>query len=135
MFVVDASVILAWSLEDESSEAAESAVERLLAEGGLAPAHWPLEIANGLRSAERRGWIDEPSIRRLAARLAGLPVDIAPVELSTALGVIEAARRHDLSVYDAAYLDLADVRGLPLATVDDRLARACRAAGVPLISD
>lgn len=135
MFVVDASVILAWSLEDESSEAAESAVERLLAEGGLAPAHWPLEIANGLRSAERRGWIDEPSIRRLAARLAGLPVDIAPVELSTALGVIAAARRHDLSVYDAAYLDLADVRGLPLATVDDRLARACRAAGVPLISD
>ncbi|MFP5341707.1 MAG: type II toxin-antitoxin system VapC family toxin [Candidatus Limnocylindria bacterium] len=135
MFVVDASVILAWSLEDKSSEAAESAVERLLAEGGLAPAHWPLEIANGLRSAERRGWIDEPSIRRLAARLAGLPVDIAPVELSTALGVIAAARRHDLSVYDAAYLDLADVRGLPLATVDDRLARACRAAGVPLISD
>lgn len=135
MFVVDASVILAWSLEDKSSEAAESAVERLLAEGGLAPAHWPLEIANGLRSAERRGRIDEPSIRRLAARLAGLPVDIAPVELSTALGVIEAARRHDLSVYDAAYLDLADVRGLPLATVDDRLARACRAASVPLISD
>lgn len=133
MFVVDASVILAWSLEDESSEPAEAAVERLLAEGGLAPAHWPLEVANGLRSAERRGRIDEPSIRRLAARLVGLPVDVAPVELSTALGVIEAARRHDLSVYDAAYLDLADVRGLPVATVDDRLARACRAANVPLV--
>jgi predicted nucleic acid-binding protein len=133
MFVIDASVILAWSLEDESSEPAEAAVERLLAEGGLAPAHWPLEVANGLRSAERRGRIDEPSIRRLVAKLAGLPVDIAPVELSTALGVIESARRHDLSVYDAAYLDLADVRGLPIATVDDRLARACRAASVPLI--
>lgn len=135
MFVVDASVILAWSLEDESSESAEAAVKRLLAEGGLAPAHWPLEVANGLRSAERRGRIDEPSIGRLAARLAGLPVDIAPVELSTALGVIESARRHDLSVYDAAYLDLADVRGLAVATVDDRLARACRAANVPLVID
>lgn len=133
MFVVDASVILAWSLEDESSEPAEAAVARLLAEGALAPAHWPLELANGLRSAERRGRIDEPSIRRLAAKLAGLPVDIAPVELSTALGIIESARRHDLSVYDAAYLDLADVRGLPVATVDDRLARACRAANVPLV--
>lgn len=135
MFVVDASIILAWSLEDESSESAEAAVERLLAEGGLAPAHWPLEVANGLRSAERRGRIDEPSIRRLAARLAGLPVDIAPVELSTALGVIESARRHDLSVYDAAYLDLAEIRGLHVATVDDRLARACRAANVPLVID
>lgn len=135
MFVVDASVILAWSLEDESSQPAEAAVERLLAEGGLAPAHWPLEVANGLRSAERRGRIDEPSIRRLAAKLAGLPVDVAPVELSTALRVIESARRHDLSVYDAAYLDLAEVRGLPIATVDDQLARACRAANVPLIID
>ncbi|MGK2851602.1 MAG: type II toxin-antitoxin system VapC family toxin [Candidatus Limnocylindrales bacterium] len=135
MFVVDASVILAWSLEDESSSTAEAAIERLLAEGGLAPAHWPLEVANGLRSAERRGRIDEPSIRRLAAKLVGLPVDIAPVELSTALGVIESARRHDLSVYDAAYLDLANVRGLPVATVDDRLARACRAANVPLVID
>lgn len=135
MFVVDASVILAWSLEDESSQPAEAAVERLLAEGGLAPAHWPLEVVNGLRSAERRGRIDEPSIRRLAAKLAGLPVDVAPVELSTALRVIESARRHDLSVYDAAYLDLAEVRGLPIATVDDQLARACRAANVPLIID
>ncbi len=134
MFVVDASVILAWCLDDESSAVAAAAMDRLLADGGIAPAHWPLEVANALRSAERRGRIDEPALRRLRPKLASLPVDIVPVELPTALGVIEVARRHDLSVYDAAYLDLADVRAIGLATVDARLAHACRLAGVPLIS-
>jgi predicted nucleic acid-binding protein len=134
MFVVDASIVLAWCLDDETSDLADSAVERLLAEGGVAPAHWPLEVANGLRAAERRGRIDEPALRRLRPRLTQLPVDIAPIELSTTLGIIESSRTHDLSVYDAAYLDLADARGLGLATVDGQLAEACRAAGIPLIT-
>lgn len=135
MFVIDASIVLAWCLDDEKSELADSAIERLLAEGGVAPAHWPLEVTNGLRTAERRGRIDEPALRRLGPRLTQLPVDIAPVELSTALGVIEPARTHDLSVYDAAYLDLAEFRGLGLATVDARLAEACRVAGIALITN
>ncbi len=134
MFVVDASIVLAWCLDDESSELADSAIERLLAEGGVAPAHWPLEVANGLRAAERRGRIDEPALRRLRPRLTQLPVDIAPVELSTAFGVIESSRTHELSVYDAAYLDLADFRALGLATVDAQLAEACRIAGISLIT-
>ena len=134
MFVVDASVILAWCLDDETSEVADAALERLLVEGAIAPAHWPLEVANGLRAAERRGRIDEPSLRRLQPRLSKLPVEVAPVELSTAFGVIESARRYDLSVYDAAYLDLAEFRGLGLATVDARLADACRVAGLALIT-
>jgi predicted nucleic acid-binding protein len=134
MFVVDASVILAWCLDDETSEVADAALERLLVEGAIAPAHWPLEVANGMRAAERRGRIDEPSLRRLQPRLNMLPVEVAPVELSTAFGVIESARRYELSVYDAAYLDLAEFRGLGLATVDARLADACRLAGLPLIT-
>lgn len=134
MFVIDASVVVAWCLEDESSDAADAAVIRLMAEGGIAPAHWPIEIACALRSAERRGRLDEASISGLRPRLAALPIEILPVELSTALSVIETARRHDLSVYDACYLDLADIRGVGLATVDARLALACRLAGIPLIA-
>ncbi|MEO5940903.1 MAG: type II toxin-antitoxin system VapC family toxin [Candidatus Limnocylindrales bacterium] len=134
MFVVDASVVLAWCFDDESSPAAEAAVDRLILEGGIAPAHWPLEIANAVRVAERRKRVDSDGIRTLTSMVAGLPIDIAPVELGTALGLIETARQHDLSVYDAAYLNLARARGLPLATVDGRLADACRAAGVPLIA-
>jgi len=134
MFVIDASVVVAWCLDDESSAAAEAAVERVMAEGGIAPAHWPIEIANALRAAERRGRLDETSIGRLRPRLAALPIEILPVELSTALSVIETARRHDLSVYDACYLDLADIRGVGLATINARLAQACRVAGIPLIA-
>jgi predicted nucleic acid-binding protein len=134
MFVIDASVVLAWCLEDESSEAAEAAVARVMVEGGIAPAHWPIEIASALRSAERRGRLDDTAIARLRPRLASLPVEIIPVELSTALSVIDAARQHDLTVYDACYLELADFRGVGLATVDGRLAAACRSAGVPLIA-
>ena len=134
MFVIDASIVVAWCLEDESSEVAEAAVERLMAEGGIAPAHWPIEIASALRSAERRGRLDEASIGRLRPRLRSLPIEILPVAFSTALNVIDTARRHDLSVYDACYLDLADIRGVGLATVDARLAEACRVAGIPLIA-
>lgn len=134
MFVIDASVIVAWCLDDESSAAAEAAVERVMAEGGIAPAHWPIEIASALRGAERRGRLDEASIGRLRPRLAALPIEILPVEFSTALSVIDTARRHDLSVYDACYLDLADIRGVGLATIDARLAQACRVAGIPLIA-
>jgi predicted nucleic acid-binding protein len=133
-FVIDASVVVAWCLQDESSEAAEAAMERLLAEGGIAPAHWPIEIASALRSAERRGRLDESSIGQLQPRLTALPIEILPDDLRSALSVIDIARRHDLSVYDASYLDLAEMRGLGLATVDVRLARACRTAGIPLIA-
>jgi predicted nucleic acid-binding protein len=134
MFVIDASVIVAWCLEDESSEAADATVERLMAEGAIAPAHWPIEIASALRSAERRGRLDEASIGRLRPRLTALPIEILPAEFSTALSVIDTARRLDLSVYDARYVDLADIRGVGLATVDARLAHACRVAGIPLIA-
>jgi len=65
---------------------------------------------------------------------AAVRIEILPVEFSTALSVIDTARRHDLSVYDACYLDLADIRGVGLATVDARLSEACRVAGIPLIA-
>lgn len=65
--------------------------------------------------------------------LTSLPIEIVPVELSTAIGVLETARVHDLTAYDAAYLDLAFVRDIELATVDVRLRRACEAAGLGLV--
>jgi predicted nucleic acid-binding protein len=110
-------------------------LERLEAESAIAPAHWPLEVANALRSAERRQRLTASELPRLRSLLGGLPVDIAPVELSTALwSVLEIARMHDLSAYDAAYLGLAQARGVELATVDDSLRAACRAAGVALVA-
>lgn len=134
MFVVDASVVLAWCLKDEASDAAEAVVDRLLTEGAIAPAHWPLEVANGLRMAERRQRLDASALDALETRLTALPVDVIPVELGSAFGSIEVARSQDLTVYDASYLSLADLRGLSLATVDRRLAEACRASGIALVA-
>ena len=134
MFVVDASITLAWCFADESSDATDDVLRRLLTEGGLAPAHWPLEVANALRFGERRGRIDEAKLAVARSLLTELPVDVVPVDLAAALDVVDLARRHDLTVYDAVYLDLAASRGLALATADRRLAAACRDAGVALIA-
>lgn len=134
MIVVDASVALAWCLADEADEYAERTLERVVGEGAAAPAHWPIEVANGLLAAERRGRIDEADLARVSKLLNDLGIEIVPVELTTALSVLETARAHDLSAYDAAYLDLAAFRGLPLATLDRPLVTACRNAGVELAS-
>jgi predicted nucleic acid-binding protein len=135
MFVIDASVTLAWCFEDESSVDADRVLARLEQEEALAPAHWPLEIANALRTAERRGRMETSELPRLRALLAALPVEVAPVELTTATGgILETARTYDLTAYDAAYLDLAAIRGLPLATVDERLRGACARAGVEVVT-
>ena len=135
MFVIDASVALAWCFEDESSVDADRVLARLEQEEALAPAHWPLEIANALRTAERRGRMETSELPRLRALLAALPVEVAPVELPTATGgILETARTYDLTAYDAGYLDLAAIRGLPLATVDERLRGACARAGVEVVT-
>lgn len=133
MFVVDASVALAWCFSDETSAYADGVLERLEGEEAVAPAIWPLEIANGLRTAERRARIDPSELLRVRELLRSLPVRVETIELEVALGeVLEVARAHDLSAYDAAYLALAVRRGLALATADDSLRRACKQAGVDL---
>jgi predicted nucleic acid-binding protein len=135
MWVVDASVALAWCFDDERSEVAEGAIEQVLAEGGLAPPHWPLEVANAIRNAERRGRIEASAVPRLRTLLAGLPVDVHPLDIPEAMASIDLARDFDLSVYDAAYLQLAMTRGIGLLTIDERLATACTAAGIRLWGD
>ncbi len=133
MLVLDASVALAWCFEDESSAVADRALDRVVAEGAVVPAIWPLEMANALRSAERRGRLTFADQARLRELLIALPIVVEPLYLAGALGeVSEVARAADLSAYDAAYLALAARRALPLATTDERLARACVVAGVQL---
>lgn len=134
MFVVDASVTLAWCFEDETTDASDALLRRLLIEGGVAPAHWPLEVVNGLHSAERRGRLDPQKVVSARSVLTTLPVAVAAIGLDGALDLLDLAREHDLTTYDAAYLDLARSRGMGLATSDERLAAACRTVGVPLIA-
>ncbi len=133
-FVIDASVALAWCFADEDSDVADAALGRLNTEEALVPAIWPLEVANGLRTAERRGRLDRADMARVRELLISLPIQVEAIDVDVALGeVSDLARNLDLTAYDAAYLALAARRGLALATIDESLKRACNIAGVKLV--
>ena len=133
MFVIDASVVLAWSFPDEQSDLADRAVQRSLSEGAIAPAHWPLEVAQAYLTAFRRGRIVRDDATDLRELIQSLPVDLVSIDVEGAFALFDLGESLGVTVYDAAYLELARSRGLALATVDARLAAACRNAGVPLI--
>jgi predicted nucleic acid-binding protein len=134
VFVIGASVALAWCFKDEATAFADAVLTRLEVEHAMAPAIWPLEVANGLRSAERRGRIDERELPAMAKLLLALPIRIDEIPLSAALGdVLQLARALGLSTYDACYVALALRHAVPLATLDDALARAATAAGAELL--
>jgi predicted nucleic acid-binding protein len=134
-FVADASATLPWCFEEEATPATEALLERLRAgEPAVVPAHWSTEVMNGLIMAVRRGRIDLERVVRFAHDLAALPIRIEPAYAPAAWdAVIRVATRHQLTVYDAAYLELAERIGLPLATLDGDLRKAALGASVVLV--
>ena len=133
-FVLDASVALAWCFEDEGSELAGAVLDRLLSSEAVVPHHWTLETANGLLSAERRGRLSGEDVAHFSRMLLDLPIAVDPVTRSAAFNATRRlARAQRLTLYDAAYLELAIRLGLPLATLDTRLGAAARAEGVQLL--
>ena len=134
--VIDASVAVAWCFADETTRFTERVLDLVSrAAEAFVPALWPFELANALLGAERRKRITAAQAASFLSRIAALPVTIDPPRISRAADqILSIARQHSLTVYDAAYLELAVRRGLPLATLDDPLRRAAAAAGVTLIS-
>lgn len=134
-FVVDNSVVMTWCFEDETSKYAEQVLDSLEYATGLVPAIWPLEVCNVLLVAERRKRIGQADSTRFIALLNELPitVDQEPPERMTR-EIFALAREHDLSSYDASYLDLAMRKGLPIATLDKDLLAASERSNVPILS-
>ena len=120
-FVLDASIVHDWAF-DERHQTADVVRERLRIESAAAPSLWWFEVRNGLVVAERRGRVTEQQTARFLREISRLAItlDSSPDEP----GVLTLARRHRLTVYDAAYLELALREDLPLATLDAALARA-----------
>jgi predicted nucleic acid-binding protein len=127
--VVDASVSAAWFLPDEANPATEAVLHATATLDVWVPALWLLEIGNLLLRAQRRKRITADKRRELAQAASALriKVDREPVAITT---LDDIAASHGLSAYDAAYLELALRRGLPLATQDDALIAAMAKAGV-----
>lgn len=134
MFVLDASVALSWFFEDEAGEESLGVRTRLTEERAVVPALWLYEVGNALTVASRRGRMTPEQASRAAQLLAELPVDVEPPSRDVT-DLLELAATSGLSVYDAAYLQVASRRGIPLATSDQRLITAAKAAGVQLLSD
>ena len=134
-FVIDASIAVAWCFEDQKAPEAERVLDRMAAGGeALAPAIWPFEVANALRSAERSKRLTPVQTARFLERLLGFGILLeAPQMASVFDQVLSRARAHRLTVYDAAYLELAVRTGLPLATLDGALRKAARKLGVTLV--
>ena len=133
-FVLDASVALAWCFADEATPATDVLLDRLADEDAVAPALWGLEVANALTMAERRGRLSVAGLTRSVSVLQRLAVAIDPEGSDRAFReVLDLARSERLTVYDAAYLELALRLGLPLASKDAKLRKAATGLGVALL--
>ena len=133
--VLDASVVLAVTLPDESSPMADRAMKRMVEHGALVPCHWLIEVGNGLLIAERRRRISSAVRNEALARIAALPFEIDDRLRETVWSAAtELAASHALTLYDAVYLELAARSGLPLATLDGDLHRAAGKERVPVVN-
>jgi predicted nucleic acid-binding protein len=131
-FVLDASVAACWFFPDEKNLVASQAWLLVHQDDAIVPTHWWFEIRNTLITGERRGRITERHTSFALERLARMTIDHA--ELPPDRDVLALARKHRLTFYDAAYLELAKREGLALATLDIELADAAQAENVPLVT-
>ena len=131
-FVLDASLTACWAFRDEHHPDADAALLKIRAEEAIVPSLWWFEVRNILIVNERRGRIDLANSSAFLLHLRKLPVrtNRAPDEDS----VLRIARTHRLSVYDAAYLELAQREGVAIATLDGSLRKAASPERVALLA-
>jgi predicted nucleic acid-binding protein len=132
-FVIDNSIVMAWCFEDENNGYAEAVLESLEGGSAFAPAIWPLEVGNVLLVAERKKRLSHASAVRFLDLLSGLPISVEQEPPDRMLReILSLAREHELSTYDASYLDLAIRLDLPISTQDASLLNAARKCGAPI---
>jgi predicted nucleic acid-binding protein len=131
MFGLDVSVAASWCFPDEFHPHAAAAYQRIAKEGAVTPAVFWFELRNVLLMGERRKRVTEAHTTRFLKLVSELniAVDRGPDESR----LLSLARVHKLSVYDAAYLELAKREGIDLATLDGQLIRAARAEKVTIV--
>lgn len=129
--VLDDSVVLSWCLADEDDALASRAMKLAIDHGAIVPGIWWYELRNALVVNERRGRIDAEGVRATLADLGEMRIALDSDHDDRI--VLDLAQRHDLSVCDAAYLEVAMRRGLPIASLDLRLRRAAAASRIALI--
>jgi predicted nucleic acid-binding protein len=132
-FVLDASFALCWCFEDEATKETESVLTALQNQESVAwvPEIWRYEVLNGLGKGVSRGRLARDKAFLFWQEMLALSIRIIEVPVDEKL--LELALQHNLAIYDANYLGLAQSRGLPLATVDGKLQQAAQSAGLKVI--
>lgn len=129
--VVDASAAVAWFLPDEFDNEAAVLLDFVATHGALVPALWAVEMQNALRNAHRRGRVKADGAQEILARLARLPLHVVDTdERPTFYGAFALAAEHDISVYDAVYLDVALRYRARLASRDGRVLAVAKMIGI-----
>jgi len=135
-FVLDASTVLTWCFPDEKAQKAQEISERFATgDRAAVPPFWRHEILNALLVGERRKRLTPELIQAFVVDLDRLPVDVDHrATAAIVFGVTQSlCRKHGLTAYDAAYLEIATRESCPLATVDEDLKRAAVAERVEVL--
>jgi predicted nucleic acid-binding protein len=132
--ILDSSVVLAWVYSDEASPGVSRVLDLVNQDGAWVPCLWRLEVANVLEMGVRRGRHDTAFRDATLTDLLLLPISTDPETERQAWGAtLHLAWQHRLTMYDAAYLELAKRRALPLATLDAELRTAAESENVSLL--
>lgn len=131
--VIDSSIAASWGMPDESSPAALRALSFAATGGIVVPSHFWHELRNVFLVNERRGRLTpEETLKGLELVAGANPAIDDDGDHTAVLGV---GRRHTLTSYDSAYLELALRRGIPLATLDKKLAMSALSEKLHVVSD
>ena len=126
-FVLDCSITLAWCFEDESNEYTDAILENLQDTTVIVPTIWPLEVANVLLLAKKKKRITEILAASFIDALSSLPIVIDHSTTSKAMhSIFELAGHTHLTIYEAAYLELAIREKIPLLTLDKELIKVAK---------
>ena len=130
--VIDASVTLSWCFPDEQTPLALSVLDRLKSgEQAIVPAFWSVEVLNTLLIGERKGRITAEQTQAFFDILRVLNPALDYASLEQVAGPVQIiCRDHQLTPYDALYVELALRSGCPLATLDQPQRKAATALGV-----
>lgn len=132
--IIDASLTMTWYFEDEATQASKDLLDSVARDGAVAPPLWRIEVANAFQSGIRRKRIDVAYRDASLADLGRLPISIdADTDAHVWTTTLRLSDRYALTIYDACYLELAQRRNLPLATLDQELRAAAHALGLPLL--
>ena len=136
--VLDNSVAMLWLLPQSNPAGmvlAGKVLDLLQESGAQVPSLWHLEAANVMAKSLRMEKITQAQASTFVALLEALDIGTdGETSLKALHDTLDLARRYKLSAYDAAYLELALRKGLPLATLDAQLRDAAQQAGVPVLS-